>query len=631
MDARIRRDCRRIQTHRIRQLATTSTRENEVAVIAKVKDFERFKALVKDRRGRVVTLVHCPNDASTAIVTARIPGSEQEIESLRIQDCVISLKAARRLRAFLERTAEETFACSDFQPVDRMETSGKGVVIGIVDFGLDFVHRNFRDEQGETRILALWDQKASPARARSQPFGYGRLIERDEINDALKLEDPYEALGYLVPKDSLYDTGAHGTYVADVAAGNGLGSNCPGLAPEAGIVFVDLSTAGTALQVPQAVGSTFGDSVQLFEAIQFIFDYAQDRPCVINVSLGTNGGPHDGTTPLEQAIDWLVTEKPNRSVVIAAGNSFGKALHARGEVPRGGSVDLNWRIPRFDQTGNELEVWYEGADRFTVELRDPHGKFVARVKPDRIWEEPSGSKRLITIVNRTKDPNNGDNMINIFFDRDVPGGTWTVRLHGDSVTDGRFNAWIERDESGQSRFVKPTDESGESRIVKLNDKSYVISNECTLNSIACGHKTIVVGSYDANQPDRPLSESSSSGPTRDSDKRGRKEQQPTLSAPGENVLAAHSGTVVRRHRQSGTSMAAAAVTGIVSLMLSEAHARGIKLESHVIREILMDAVHEDHSRQAGWHAELGFGRVSASAAVTKVRELPGCQSANPTA
>src|SRR6185295_17905655 len=120
-------------------------------------------------------------------------------------------------------------------------------------------------------------------------------------------------------------------------------------------------------------------------------------------------------------------------------------------------------------------------------------------------------------------------------------------------------AWIERDQGGQSRFVKS------------KDKSYEVSNECSLSSIACGRETIVVGSYDAHESDLPLSEFSSSGPTRD------KREQPTLSAPGEQVLAAQSRTLVLRHRQSGTSISAAVVTGAVALMLSEARERGITL------------------------------------------------------
>jgi subtilisin family serine protease len=600
MDAHLRRACKRTRAHGIRKLPTSSTGEDEVAVIAKVTDLARFEALDQVRS---VAVIDAAED-QPSLVTARIQADENEIEWVRKQDFVKSLKAARRIRPFLERTRHEAFGGAESLPTDEPK-GGRNVIVGIVDFGLDFAHRNFRsaDEKGGTRILALWDQKAPPDKEHSpRGYGYGRLFEKDEIDGALQEPDPYKALGYEVPNDSLFDTGAHGTYVADVAAGNGMGSNCPGIAPEAGIVFVDVSTAGIARQGPQAVGSTFGDSVQLLEAIKFIFDYAQDRPCVVNVSLGTTGGPHDGTTPLEEAIDRLVSQKPNRAVVIAAGNSFGKSLHATGCVADGGCVDLKWRIPSYDSTSNELEVWYSRDDYFTVDVIDPGGKFVARVKPGETWEEGDGSGLLI-VVNRIHDSNQKDNTINVFFERGLPSGVWTLRLYGEHVVcGGHFHAWIERDERGQSRFVKP------------KDNSYRVTNDCTLNSVACGHQSIVVGSYDAYEASLPLSEFSSSGPTRD----GR--MKPELVAPGERVLAAQSKTVVLRHRQSGTSIAAAVVTGTVALMLAEAQTRRIGLTIEDIRNILIRTSRNTPPRDE-WEPGYGHGRVSAKKAVAGVRSL----------
>ncbi|HKP12343.1 MAG TPA: S8 family serine peptidase, partial [Blastocatellia bacterium] len=454
-----------------------------------------------------------------------------------------------------------------------------------------------------------WDQKASSDKGGSpENFGYGRLYEQADIDAALRQADPYEALGYDVPKNSLSGTGAHGTYVTDVAAGNGLGSSCPGVAPQADIVFVDISTAGTPTQGPQSVGSTFGDSVQLLEAIDFIFDYARkkNRPCVLNISIGTNGGPHDGTTLVEQAIDRLVTQEQGRAAVIAAGNSFGKKLHATGRVPGGGCVDLKWHIPRFDATSNELEIWYAGDDRFTLELLDPRGERVAWVRPKEAWGKPRGSREVMTVVNRLHDPNNQDNTINVFFERGVCAGDWTLRLHGEAVGDGRFHAWIERDEQGQSRFIKSM------------DPSYEVSDQCTLNSIACGRETIVVGSYNAYEADLPLSDTSSSGPTRDQDKRPPQQQQPTVAAPGEHVLAAQSKTHVLRHRQSGTSLASPVVAGIVALMLAKAQASDLRLTTGEIREILIRTAHGNSSGGGGWDSGLGFGRVCGALAVADV-------------
>lgn len=623
MDAHLRRACRRTPRHGICKLPTSSTAHDEVSVIAKITDRLKFEAALGDR-GRLVTYIEGP-DRELALVTARIRADEQEVESLRSEPCVKSLKAARRIRPCLERLTGDIFRAGGSSSPLHQTDGGSGVIVGIVDFGLDFVHHNFRDRRGDTRILALWDQKVPGGDHSPKPYGYGRVFLKDEIDRVLQEIDPYDserdidngrqaadcyaALGYNLPKDGLAGTGAHGTYVADVAAGNGLGSGVSGVAPGADIVFVDLATAGTPIRSPHSVGSTFGDSALLLEAIMFIFDFAKERnrPCVINLSLGTNSGPHDGSTPVEEAIDWLVSREPNRAVVIAAGNSFGQAIHATGRVPADGFVDIKWRIPRFESTGNELELWYPGSDRLAVDLIGPDGTLVAHVDPGEHWEKGGNTKGLITVVNRLREPNNADNTITLFFERGVLAGDWTVRLHGRRTERVEFHAWIERNERCQSRFVKP------------RNKSYTISNQCTLSSIACGRESIVVGAYDAYEDDLPLYELSSSGPTRDN--RNDAHAQPTLSAPGYTVLAAQSGTQVLRHRESGTSMSAAAVTGTVALMLADAHRREDDLSSAEIRKILVDTARpggSDWSRDAG-----GAGRLDAARAIERVRHRQG--------
>ncbi len=117
---------------------------------------------------------------------------------------------------------------------------------------------------------------------------------RNAINAALGQPDPYSALGYGPPPDNAFQQGTHGTHVMDIAAGNGHGSGVPGVAPNADIIFVEVAANDIPFSGPNAVGKSFGDSVQLLEAVKFIFEQAGDRACVINASLGTNGGPHDG-------------------------------------------------------------------------------------------------------------------------------------------------------------------------------------------------------------------------------------------------------------------------------------------------------------------------------------------------
>lgn len=575
----------------VRKLSTSSTGTDEVAVIAKVTNLAAWEGLSEVTIGAEIG---GDENGDITIVTGRIPVSR--VEFVRQQPFVISLKPAQRLKADLNKTIEEIGSRSDLLPNGNLGDGGSQAIVGIVDFGCDFAHQNFLNSNGSSRLLAIWDQ-TGPSSATS-PFGYGKVHTRADINTALLQQDPYAALGYGPPPDTIFEKGSHGTHVMDIAAGNGLGTGVPGVAPQADIIFVEVAGSDIPWSSSEVVGKSFGDSVQLLEALKFIFDLAGARPCVINVSLGTNGGPHDGSTLVEQGIDTLLTQASNRAVCIAASNSFSDGIHAAGNVPAGGTFDLLWDLPSQDSTSNEFELWYSGGDRFGVEIIAPNGNSLLRVDPGENSKAlKSDNKIVLLAANRLSDPNNGDNMIGIFLERGLPTGRWIIRLHGITVNDGSFHAWIERDDSGQSSFEPPND------------------NSHTIGSISCGRHPIVVGSYDAHKTSLPLSFFSSSGPTRD----GR--EKPEVSAPGHAVLAAHSRTKNKVIGKSGTSMASPAATGAVALVLSEANARGVSLNSQQIRDIIINSARKNPPVGTAWDPRFGRGRISASTAVAAAAAL----------
>lgn len=567
--------------------ATASTAEGEVAVIAKVSDLTSWLSRSEVFPG--ANLGTTPDGAH--IVTARVP--LERVQILRQLPYVQSLKAAQLLKPELKSTIEEIKARSDLLPPSARGQQGKGAIVGIVDYGCDFLHSNFRNPDGSTRILTLWDQTALAGL--SSYLGYGRVHTQIEIDAALRSTEPYTSLGYDPGRAS------HGTHVMDIACGNGNGSRVPGVAPNADIIFVQISASDIAWEGPDVVGSNFGGSVQLLEAIQFIFEQAGERPCAINISLGTNGGPHDGTNLVEQGIDAIVTAKPNRAVVIAASNSYEDGIHASGKVTQGNFIDLVWQIGQFDFTHNELEIWYSKDDRLQLELIDRDDLSIGTVDLGASAEIFNQANELIFFVaHRQGDPNNGDNTIGIFMNTGaMPSSLPTqlkIRLHGVAISNGQFHAWIERDDPGQSSFAPPHD------------------NSHTLGSISCGKQSIAVGSYDAHTAGQPLSWFSSAGPTRD----GR--EKPEISAPGHNVWAANSSTRVGITRMSGTSMAAPAVTGVIALMLAEARNLNKELTIEQIRDIIARTARLNPPNTA-WDDRYGMGRVDASASVQKVREL----------
>jgi len=577
-------------------VATASSDADEIGVIALVTSVEAFAERTDVRVGAVIG----PTDDGT-IVTARVPLSR--LERIRRADGVVSLKAVQPLRPLLSATVPEIKAAPAALPPDSLAAGGAGVVVGLVDYGLDIAHQNFIDQTGRTRVEAIWHQ-AGPTTAES-PSGYGRRHGRAEIQAALTQSDPYTALGYGPDPDTPIERGSHGTHVTDIAAGGGGGSGQPGVAPAATLLFVEPASSDITWTGPGVVYTSLGDSGQLLEALRFLFDEAGDRPCVVNYSLGTNGGPHDGSSLFDRGVDSLLAQRPNRAVVVAASNSFDQGIHAAGQVPISGSADVQWRIPTNLAEHSELEIWYPGGDRLIAEILAPDGTSLGKVplgiNGELTDDNGDNGDTLLFVAHRGPDPVNGDNTIVVFLEERMPPGTWTIRLHADQVSSGgsAYHAWIERNDATQASFAEPHD------------------NSHTLGSLSCARSTIVVGSYDAHLPTTPLSFFSSAGPTRD----GR--QKPEVSAPGHHVLAAHSRTRTGVVRKSGTSMAAPAVAGVVALMLAEARARGLDLDAATVRQIITDTARTNPPAGSGWDPRYGHGRVDAADAVRAVQKLAG--------
>jgi len=392
----------------------------------------------------------------------------------------------------------------------------------------------------------------------------------------------------------------------DIAAGNGRANGVPGVAPGADLIFVQV--AADDFQETES----FGNSRRLLEAVKYVFDKATalGRPCVVNLSLGTHGGPHDGSTLVEQGFDTLL-EAPNRAIVISAGNSFLRGGHASGQIVAGAARGLNWQIGRsqpvtgalVDPTPNELEVWYPGNRELALSLVTPSGQTLGPTPLGTTRNIVSGNSVVGLIVHRQRDPNNGDNQIDILLNNRLPLGHWTVELSATGTDSVPFHAWIERDDSGQSSFSQ-TD----------NDSTH------TLGSISCGDHTIVVGSYDARHPNHPLSGFSSEGPTRDG------KEKPDVSAPGQDIEAAWSLTHDRTTIKSGTSMAAPHVTGLIALLLQ---AGGAPFNIFQIRDAVISTARNNPPSSGGWDSRYGNGRVDAAGAVATQFSVTPLTTAGP--
>ena len=494
--------------------------------------------------------------------------------------------------------------------------TGRGVLVGIIDYGMDFTLDDFRNADGTTRIAFLWDQSLTPQAGESNPadFAYGVEYDAAAIDDDLRATANFTTVRHRPAAAS------HGTHVAGIAVGNGRSGDAThpagafvGAAPEATIVFVQPDRPDT--------DGTFTDSSNVADAIAYVFAKADelDMPCVVNMSLGQNGGSHDGESLVERAIDRLL-EPTRRAFVSAAGNEHVWRGHASGTLAEGDTRTLAWNVGGQmpipgggqteqgpDRTANEMEIWYSSRDRFTVTLRAPDGTTFGPVETNGTLLDNQGGVRVFIDSERFS-ALNGDSRIYIEIDPvvTIPSGEWEVEIEAVEAASGTFDAWIERDARIRDNAFADQSYFGDSDFDSVR----------TLGTPATARRSIVVANFDHD--DTTLNASSSHGRTRD----GR--DKPEIAAPGTGILAAgalggrsdgNGDTRPLRVSKSGTSMAAPHVAGVVALLLEEEPT----LSSAQIRSLLVASARPPAGSQ-GYDRGWGFGRLDALQALQLLRD-----------
>jgi subtilisin family serine protease len=468
---------------------------------------------------------------------------------------------------------------------------GAGVIVGIIDSGIDYQHPAFRNSLNQSRVLGIWDQ-ALTAQGNEQPpagFTYGVEYRRQEIDLALASASPLASVRHQDDPDQMF----HGTHVSGIAAGNGRppqqGQTQPtfvGVAPEADIIVVANNRG-------RAEGERgLGDSADTLDAVQYILSIAtaQGRPVVINQSQGDNVGAHDGTSLLERGIANLITGA-GRILVKSAGNEGARDRHAQGTAVVNNAQDIRFTVPG-STSEVVIDIWYPGADRMACALVPPGGGATATVSPPSTITIalPSGNSAFVDAD--LDDPDNHDNRTFVRLSRGsqaaVAAGTWTLRLTGTTIVDGRWHAWIQR--TSGSRFLAP-----------------FVNPSSTISIPGTSRAVITAGAYvtRGGAPLGRLADFSSRGPTRD----GR--QAPTIAAPGEQVMSTLPPSPPGSFGLlSGTSMASPIVAGTVALILQQ-HPNAT---AAAIRTCLEQTARHDAFTGAAAGNNWGAGKLDAQAA-----------------
>lgn len=459
-----------------------------------------------------------------AIITLKQP----QIAWLSAQPGIEHIELPKRLQ-FVLRDALDAACIAPVQNQTLFGLSGKGVLVGIIDSGIDYTHPDFRNDNGYTRILYIWDQAGQG----TPPQGFKGGIEYNEteINLALADVQPYR----IIPN---MDYIGHGTAVAGVAAGNGRGSvnrTYRGAAPEASLIVVRLGRRGQ---------QSFSRTTELMRALKYVVDKAEflEMPIAVNISYGTNDGSHDGNSLFEGYMNDIAQRWKN-VIVVASGNEGAAAHHYRGTLKTNEIRDVD-----FYTTGGlasfYLTLWKNFIDIFSIELILPNGKTTGQIT----YADHEKIVRFnnVTVYINYGHPNHYNADQNIFFQIEstegrLPEGLWQLRLRAGEIVDGRFDIWL------------PITEE-----VSRDTAFFIPSIDTTLTLPSTAFYVLTVGAYNSHL--NSIADFSGRGYTR-----SNIYVKPDLVAPGVNIMS--SNKYGGYGLFTGTSIAAPFAAGAAALMM----------------------------------------------------------------
>ena len=411
---------------------------------------------------------------------------------------------------------------------------GAGVLLGIIDTGIDYTKDAFRYEDGTSKIKYIWDQTLTGTIPINPPdMHFGAEFTQEEINEALNSENPFD----IVPHK---DTVGHGTFLASIAGGRE-DNRYVGAAPDSEIIMVKLKKAKRyyldKYLVPTAQENAY-ESSNILLGVNYIMAKGLElnRPVAICIGLGTNLGGHTGTGLFEEYLS-LISQKTHTCLCTPAGNESNAKHHTQGHIEKTGdtaSIEV-----KSGEGAESLSVyfWYSGYDRMGVTVKSPTDEIVGRM-PIR---GGSSYRRKLALENSevVVEYYLGESNSSVVKVITPTPGIWTITLQGEIILDGEFHAWMPI-----TGFIDPSVE-----FLAPTPNYTIVSPSTSFGTITCGA---------FNSFNNSLYISSSWGPTR------LPRISPDLVAPGVNVGGVYPtgyGTM------TGTSVAAAITTGAAALML----------------------------------------------------------------
>lgn len=415
-----------------------------------------------------------------------------------------------------------------------LKLTGRGVIVGLIDTGIDYLNEEFIYEDDTTKIFAIWDQSL-PITPGQIDVGLGSYYNRDDINKAIKLYrdggDPYS----IVPSK---DEVGHGTKMAGIIGGRGKNPAFIGGAPDCEFVIVKLKPTyvtdkGEPVYTPESILL----ALTLFNSLLKKPDMP---PIVVYLPLGSNLGSHDGNSLLDKNID-RYSETIGTVVVTSTGNQGNQQVHVSGTIENTGDSKIIELKVSPTQKNIIMQIWIKKPDKVSLSIISPSGEVIEKIpaklqKNEEVKFIFEGSTAYVQYF--IPEEITGDELISVEI-KNIREGIWQFKLIGDYIADGRYDAYIPQREllEGDTKFLNST-------------------SSTTLTLPSDGRQIITTSFYDQNN--NAIVAESGRGYTRDN------RIKPDIAAGGVNAVTTSPGGALST--VTGGSVAGAVVASACALI-----------------------------------------------------------------
>ncbi len=514
--------------------------------------------------------------------------------------------AVPKLYSLLDVTSMDAAGITPAGELPVLNNQGAGVIVGFVDTGINYTDSLFRNVDGSTRIIGIWDQTNNSDNSNNienetaKPFSafsalYGTQYTAEEINLALNSDNPAS----IVPTR---DENGHGTFLASIAAGNrDERAGFSGAAPQASIAMVKLKPAKQYLRDFYLIqdGAEAYQENDIMMGVSYLYFLARkySMPLVVCIPLGTNMGSHMGMSRLGQYLN-QVSLSNGSAVITAAGNETGARHHFRAVMDADtDEVTAELRVGE-REAGFSMELWAENMGAYTVGFISPTGEVAREISVPLRGENTVSfllEQTQITVYTQIADVSSGSQFIFMRFENPMS-GIWRILIRNSLDIRETFHIWlpVRGFISDETYFLRP-------------DPDTIITDPGN------ARYPITVTAYDHTKNSIYIHAS------RGYSLSGR--IKPDLAAPGVNILGA-SVSGRRLTRMSGTSVSAAHLAGAAAILLNWGvlNANYPYLNTPVLKSIFVRGAQRNPALTYP-NREFGYGTLNLYEAFLHLRNL----------